>query len=274
MLDVEKGICLEWQGIPHWQGLPLRDRLQTVFEMPVTLDDRSRAVGLALHLLYEQNRRHRSAIYVNIGTGIGACILLDGRILRGATLAGGEIGHMVIDRNGPLCQCGNRGCVESFASLPATLARANAALAAGANSSLESLSREELTAERLVSAAQGGDELARECLAQTAQALGTGIANAVQLLNPSLVVLAGKFAHISRDFLRDQVHARMLSQCFETASRSLEVRVAPIRKDLAPVGCALLATLDVASEALQRTLFSPVSKPTHLLRKQSSSKTA
>jgi N-acetylglucosamine repressor len=199
MLDVEKGICLEWQGIPQWQGLPLRDRLQTVFELPVTLDDRSRAIGLALHLLDEQNRRHRSAIYVNIGTGIGACILLDGRILRGTTLAGGEIGHMVIDGNGPVCQCGNRGCVESFASLPATLARASAALTGGAKSSLQSLSPRGLTAELLVSAALGGDELAGECMAQTTQALGTGIANAVQLLNPSLVVLAGKFcSHFAR----------------------------------------------------------------------------
>ena len=89
----------------------------------MTLDDRARAIALALHLLWPEHRRHRSAIYVQIGTGIGAGIIVDGRMLRGATQAGGEIGHMTIERNGPLCACGRRGCVEVFASLGATLAR-------------------------------------------------------------------------------------------------------------------------------------------------------
>lgn len=254
-LDVENGICLEWKGIPHWCGVSLRDELQRVFHVPITLDDRARAVGLALHLFYAENRCHRSAIYVQIGTGIGACIFVDGRMLRGATLSGGEIGHMVIDRRGPLCSCGSYGCVEAYASLPATLGRVAQALSAGVKSSLRDWPVSEIDAQVLVSAAIHGDQLARTCLSETAQALGTGIANAVQLLNPSLVVLAGKFAHISRDFLLTEIHECILKLCFETVSRSLAVRVAPIRKDVAALGCALLATRDVAAELLQRVLF-------------------
>jgi glucokinase len=133
-------------------------------------------------------------------------------------------------------------------------------LAAGAKSSLRDLPVSEINAQTLVSAAIRGDELARACLSETAQALGTGIANAVQLLNPSLVVLAGKFAHISRDFLLNEVHAHIRRQCFQTVSRSLAVRVAPIRKDLAAVGCALLATMDVAAEVLQSAFLLPLAE--------------
>src|SRR5581483_8269977 len=93
MLDVKNGICLDWEGVPHWRGVDLREALRETFDAEVTLDDRARAVALAQHLLWPENRRHRSAIYVQIGTGIGSGIFINGRMLRGATLAGGEIGH-------------------------------------------------------------------------------------------------------------------------------------------------------------------------------------
>ncbi len=130
-LDVENGVCVEWEGVPHWRRVNLLNALRETFDTDITLDDRARAVALAQHLLWPENRRHRSAIYVQIGTGIGAGIFVDGRMLRGATLAGGEIGHIVIDRNGPLCACGRRGCVEAFASLGATMARVRQGLEKG-----------------------------------------------------------------------------------------------------------------------------------------------
>ncbi len=139
MLDVENGLCLDWEGVPHWRRVNLRDALRETLDTDITLDDRARAVALAQHLLWPENRRHRSAIYVQIGTGIGAGIFVGGRMLRGATLAGGEIGHTVIDRNGPLCTCGRRGCVEAFASLGATVDRVRQALEKGAKTSLRSL---------------------------------------------------------------------------------------------------------------------------------------
>jgi glucokinase len=182
-------------------------------------------------------------------------------MLRGATLAGGEIGHIVIDRNGPLCACGRRGCVEAFASLGATVARVRQALEKGAKTSLRGLVKapSQLTVEMIVSAARQGDPLAKTALSEAGEALGFGIANAVQLINPSLVVLAGKFANVASDFLLDAVTRAVHAQCFETISRGLEIRVAPFRKDAGPVGCALLASLDVGAAVIQNTLFVPAS---------------
>lgn len=258
-LDVENGVCMEWEGVPHWRRINLLDALRKTFDAEITLDDRARAVALAQHLLWPENRRHRSAIYVQIGTGIGAGIFVDGRMLRGATLAGGEIGHIVIDRNGPLCACGRRGCVEAFASAGATMARVRQGLEKGVKTGLGSLvkSPQHLTLDLIVAAARQGDPLARTAVTEAGEALGIGIANAVQLLNPSLVVLAGKFANAASNFLLEAVTKAVHDQCFETISRGLEIRVAPFRKDAAPVGCALLASLDVAKEFIQRSLFVP-----------------
>ncbi len=256
-LDVENGLCMDWVGVPHWRRVNLLGALRETLDAEITLDDRARALALAQHLLWPENRRHRSAIYVQIGTGIGAGIFMNGRMLRGATMAGGEIGHIVIDRNGPLCACGRRGCVEAFASLGATMARVRQGFEKGVNTSLRDMvkSPAQLTLELIVSAARNGDPLARTALTEAGDALGIGIANAVQLLNPSLVVLAGKFAGAASDFFLEAVTSAVRDQCFETIARGLEIRVAQFRKDIAPVGCALLASLDVASEFIQRALF-------------------
>ncbi len=262
MLDVQNGLCLDWEAVPHWRHINLRESLRESLGLEITLDDRARAVALAQHLLGPENRHHRSAIYVQIGTGIGAGIFVNGRMLRGATSAGGEIGHMVIDRNGPVCACGKRGCVEAYASLGATIARVHQALDEGSSTSLRTALRpgSPLTVEMIVSAARNGDPVARAALSATGEALGFGIANAVQLLNPSLVVLAGKFANAASHFLLEPVTRAIHTQCFETISRGLEVRVAPFRKDAGAVGCALLASLDVAAELVQDALFVPSHK--------------
>jgi len=261
MLDVENGLCLDWEGVPHWRRVNLRAALRETLDAEISLDDRARAVALAQHLLWPENRRHRSAIYVQIGSGIGAGIFVNGRMVRGATLAGGEIGHIVIDRNGPLCACGKRGCVEAFASLGATVSRVRQALDKGTKTSLRTLAKSpsQLTIEMIVSAARQGDPLAKTALSEAGEALGFGVANAVQLLNPSLVVLAGKFANAASDFLLDAVTRAIHAQCFETMSRGLEVRVAPFRKDAGPVGCALLASLDMGAALVQKALFVPPS---------------
>jgi predicted NBD/HSP70 family sugar kinase len=257
VLDVENGLCLDWEAVPHWRRVNLQEALRDTLKMEITLDDRARAVALAEHLLWPENRRHQSAIYVQIGTGIGAGIFVNGRMLKGTALAGGEIGHMVIDRNGPLCACGRRGCVEAFASLGATVARVRKALDRGVRTSLRTLGKSPslLTIEMIVSAAHEGDPLANTVLREAGEALGCGIANAVQLLNPSLVVLAGKFGNAAQSFFLEAVSRVIRSQCFETISRGLEIRAAPFRKDAGPVGCALLASVNVAEGLIQKALF-------------------
>ncbi len=256
-LDVEHGLCLDWQGVPHWQGLKLREGLQQTFQCEVTLDDRTKAVALAHHLLSAQNLRHRSALYVHIGTGIGAGIFYDGRMLRGASFAGGEIGHTVIERNGPPCRCGRNGCVEAYASRDAIFHRIRHGLEQGEGPVLRSMlqGRSNMTLESIIRAARRKDALCQKVLNEAVEALGIGISNAAQLFNPSLVVLAGDFPHAAKEMLLDSVIRIVKERCFETISRQLDIQIAPFRKDVGAVGCAFLGAIDQSRQLIETTLF-------------------
>jgi predicted NBD/HSP70 family sugar kinase len=151
--------------------------------------------------------------------------------------------------------------VEAFGSLGATMARVRQGFEAGANTSLRRLvkSPSQLTIDIVVSAARQGDPLAKTTLTEAGKALGIGIAKALQLLNPSLVVLAGYFANAASDFSLEVITRTIDGECFETLARGLEIRVAPFRKDASPIGCALLAAQDVVAGMVQHALFVPAS---------------
>jgi predicted NBD/HSP70 family sugar kinase len=245
-LDLEKGTCVSWGGSPEWKNVALRRTLAEAFQMEVTMDDRARAVAVAEYWATPTQERHRNAIYVHIGTGIGSGIFIDGRLMGGDTQGGGEIGHLVIDRQGPLCSCGNRGCVESFASPAAVAARVAQALGRRV---------EEIRIREVIASADRGNRHAAEALKAAGEALGAGIANAVQLLNPSMVVLCGSVVNLAREYLLDAVVQTVRRQCFETLSRHIEIRLAPYRKDISTVGCALLAARQEAAALVQERLF-------------------
>ncbi|MEK7405254.1 MAG: ROK family protein [Acidobacteriota bacterium] len=254
-LDLEHGLCLFWPNVAGWRSVPLRDKLRERFGMEVTLDDRSRAVALAERRASGENGRHPNAIYVQVGTGIGMGVFVDGRLFRGATQAGGEIGNVVIDTDGPLCNCGNRGCVEAFATIGAVLRYVRDSLAAGASSQMPSTASNELTIESVAAAASRGDPLALSAFERAGTALGLGVSNVVQILNPSLVVLCGRLARIAGDHLVRGVSKAVRERCVEMASRRVDIRVAPPRKDISAVGCALLAAEAEAQRIVRHRLF-------------------
>jgi N-acetylglucosamine repressor len=249
-LDLKRGICLEWSSRPHWRQVNLLGELEGTLGLPVVLEDRGRALALAHHLLWPEYRRHHSAVHVHVGTGVGAGIFVQGRLLRGASAAAGELGHISIERNGPACWCGRRGCVEAFTSTAAILSQVKSALERGESSLLSEQGKalEELRLEDVLAAARRGDTLVSAVFTQAGEALGAGIANVVQMINPSLIVLSGKLVTSARDLWLSAINRTVREQCFATATRQLEMRVAPLRKDVGAVGCALVAGLKVASE--------------------------
>jgi len=255
-LDLEAGVCLAWDGSPQWIQAPLRQLLCDLFRTAeLTLDDRARALALAQHLSMPASSHRGSVLYVHVGTGIGAAFFINGSMLRGASQGAGEIGHLIIDPDGPPCRCGNRGCVEAFASTEAVLRRVSKQVESGKSAFLENLAGgrgARITLEILLTAARRGDPVAVEALREAACALGTGIANAVQMLNPSQVVLCGRFVYLAREFLFDTVCEQIRRLCLRNIAKALEVRLGQYRPDLGPVGCALLAAEQEAVRALRR----------------------
>ncbi len=265
-LDPEEGRCVFWANVGGWRNVPLRQMLHEEFGLDVTLDDRSRALALAERRSTPGDGQHPNALYVHAGNGIGAAIFFDGRLFSPPHRAAAEIGHVVIDADGPACSCGNRGCVEVFASLGAVLRDVKAALDAGEHSLLAAMRRRRgcLTIEMVAAAANRGDRLAAKVLDRAAHALGLGIGNAVQLMNPSLIVLSGKLANAAGQRLLDGVMSAVCKQFGGALGERLQIRLARPKKDICAVGCALLGADAEAEMFVREMLFSEHFEHPHL----------
>jgi glucokinase len=173
-----------------WVDMPLRDRIGDQLELPATLDnDANCAMAGEWWVGAAQGARH--AVTFTLGTGIGGGVVVDGRLVHGASDVAGEIGHITIETNGRRCGCGNDGCLEAYASGPAIARRARELVAAGAVSSLGSMAPDAISAQTVYEAAGAGDALAREVVQDTAKYLGVGVANLINILNPEVVVVCG-----------------------------------------------------------------------------------
>jgi glucokinase len=170
--------------LPGWQGANIVAEMSRIFPVPLALENDADAAALA-EAAWGAGRNKRRLVYVTVGTGIGAGIVLDGRLYRGADQAHPEIGHHVVDPSGPPCLCGFRGCWESLAAGPAMV---------------ESLLRDAppsyphragLSARRVCELALQGDALARRAVERETYYLGLGLANLVTLFVPDSIVLGG-----------------------------------------------------------------------------------
>ncbi len=192
-LDPFKGIVMGAPNLPGWDHVPVRDILSARFDLPVFVGNDANLAGLGEHR-YGAGRGVEDMIYMTISTGIGGGIVTGGKLFVGARGLAGEIGHMVIQPGGPLCGCGNRGCLEALASGTAighqaqTLAahgRAPAILAAAGGDVAQ------VDSKSVGEAAAQGDKVARKLLDQAGRYIGIGVVNLMHLFNPQRFVLGG-----------------------------------------------------------------------------------
>lgn len=194
-VDALAGMVRLSHHVPGWEDFPLRDRLQAHFGAPVSIDNDANVAALGEYR-FGAGQGCNSLLYITVSTGVGGGWVLDGHTWRGADGMAGEIGHTVVDPAGPLCLCGKRGCVERLASGPYLAQDVRTTLLAqpARGSILRELTHGDLdaiTGQRVAEAAAQGDELATEALEHAAWALGAGIGNAANLINPERVVLGG-----------------------------------------------------------------------------------
>ncbi len=176
-----------------WADMPVRDRIGTALGLPAWLDNDANC-AMAGEWWVGAARGARHAVTFTLGTGIGGGIVVDGRLLHGASDVAAEIGHITIETNGRRCGCGNDGCLEAYASGPAIARRTIEAIEAGAESSIGTLvggALDRISAQIVYEAAGAGDPLALEVVQDTAKYLGVGVANLINILNPEVVVICG-----------------------------------------------------------------------------------
>ena len=242
-LDTKTGTVVFAPNLPGWRNIRVRDRLQALLGRPVVLENDANVAGYA-EFRCGAARGVRNMFLLTLGTGVGGGVVLDGRLFRGTTDTGAELGHIIIQRGGRLCGCGARGCLEAYTSATAVVARTGERLAAGAASALAD--RPDFSCKDVFDAAKAGDALAGEIVRETAECLGIGITSLLHVLNPEMVVLTGGMMGAGEAFL-EQIRATVRANAFERAWSSCPVLWSTLGGDAGVLGAAL------AAEAFHRT---------------------
>ncbi len=221
--------------MPGWDRFPIRQWLQNAWGCPITLGNDAEFGALG-EWAYGAGRGVKNLAYIKVGTGIGAGLLIDGQIYRGSTGCAGEIGHITIEENGPLCTCGNRGCLEALAGGRAIARKAVQAVRRGERTSLSEIpSLDSITAREVIVAARKGDHLSQRLVQEAGYFLGTAIASMVNLFNPSMVVIGGGVAQVG-DLLLDPVRKTVKQRSLLVASQAVDITAAVLGRRSSGMG--------------------------------------
>ena len=239
--DTVNGVITNSPNLPQWENIPLRDIIQREFDCPVYLQNDATLAALGEHR-FGGGMGIDNMIYVGVGTGIGGGIIIDGRLYSGVSGSAAEFGHMTIDINGPPCPCGNSGCWETFASGTALARLAVERIKEGRKTNILRYADgklEQVSAQRVHLAAQKGDRLANELIAQTGYYLGIGLVNLVNIFNPRLIVIGGGLSRMGKLLIGPAINV-VNERAFELSSRAARIEVARLGVDAEALGAVAL----------------------------------
>jgi glucokinase len=241
-IDARSGVVTAPPNLPGWHNVPLASLIHDEFDLPAYLENDANAAALGEHR-FGSGRGCRHMVYVTVSTGIGGGFIFDGKLYTGATGGAAEVGHMTIVPEGPLCSCGNRGCLEVLASGSAIAREARRYVQRGLPTRVAELADgdlERITAKLVAEAAERGDEVAKAILDQAMRYLGIGLANLANLLNPELLVIGGGLSKMGNR-LFTPVRRAIDLRAFPNAAEALELRRAKLGDDVGLLGAAAVA---------------------------------
>ncbi|HLO32278.1 MAG TPA: ROK family transcriptional regulator [Anaerolineales bacterium] len=200
LVNTSEGVVVSAVNL-NWHDLPLARLLESRYHLPVSVLNDSQATAIGEFVYNGNYKSDGNLIVVNVGYGIGAGILINGRIFQGDGGAAGEIGHVVAQENGIACRCGRRGCLETVASTRAVIQRAQALAPEYAGSTLAA-DPQNITLESLKAACLANDPLARRVITEAGHYLGSSIAGLIGILNIKTIVLTGEMARFGEPWLQ------------------------------------------------------------------------
>ena len=219
IIDAERGVC-RYSPILGWRDVPLGQLLKERIGIPVHIDNDVNTLTMA-EKWFGAGQGIDDFLVVTVGRGVGLGIVVNGQFYRGTRGGGGEFGHTVMDPDGPLCNCGKRGCLEAYVADPALLGQAREAAAQG---ELGDVTPDELNVERVVELAQAGDETLREILAQAGRVLGRGVANLVNVFSPARIIISGEGVRTG-DWLFEPMREAVAQHAFDDLAKDTEIVV-------------------------------------------------
>jgi glucokinase len=263
--DARPGVLAAGLGIPatidHDRGLaihavnltitdvPIRDLMQERIGLPVFVDNDANVAALAEHL-YGAGRGAQNVVLLTIGTGIGGGLILNGEVYRGSTGAAAELGHIVIEENGPKCQgnCPNHGCVEALASGTAIAKAGKAAAERDPDSALgKALAEGPIAGRTVTELALAGDGPATEVVAQAGRHLGVALSSLANIFDPDVFVIGGGVSAVG-DLLLDPAREELRSRALPPQNER-PVKLAELGADAGMIGAAAMALIELDKEA-------------------------
>ena len=240
-LDPKTGVIINPPNLPIWHNYPLAEEMRRVYNVPVRVDNDANAAALA-EGKWGAGRGYQNFFYATVGTGIGTGIILDGRIFHGKTGAAAEGGHMGIDRNGPVCNCGKRGCIETLAAGPAIARRARQKLEKNPNSVLWEMAGgniQTVSAEMVGRAHTANDSVAKEVMRETLDLLAYWLGSIIDLLEPDAIVIGGGVSSLLAPFL-DEIRERWRGACINPRPLDIPLVLAHYGENAGIAGAAAL----------------------------------
>ena len=245
VIDSDAGLVLSYPRPGHmaeWKNVPLRQIFQDEFKLPCILEDGVRTATTA-EKCFGLGRDLNNFLYIDVGMGIGAGIFLDGKLYRGAGGSAGEFGHITVDENGPLCSCGNNGCLETVASCAAIIQGVQTAIEQGIDSKIRDLAAGDLdriSIELIAQAAAQNDSLAFRALQKAASYIAIGLADLVNLLNPRVMIFGGALFRAAPQLLSEPLRRIIKQRSLEKSANELQLQVSPLGGDAGALGASRL----------------------------------
>jgi glucokinase len=228
-------------NLPGWHDVPVSRMVGEALGLPALLENDANAAAYGEYH-FGAGRPYRYMVFITISTGIGGGIVIDGSIYRGASGGAGEVGHMTLEKDGPLCSCGGRGHFEALVSGTAIAREADALLNEGRCPVLARLVKagRPLDAETVHLAAQQGDADARGVIERAGHYLGLGLANIINILNPQAIVIGGGLVGMG-DMILDPARAVAREQAFGQSFSDVDILKAELGERAGVLGVAALA---------------------------------
>ncbi len=248
LVDTANGI-LKYSPPLGWRNVDFRQMWGHKYGVPLYIENDGNASALGEHY-FGIAKGCRDFLYLGTGVGLAGGLMLNGQLYRGATGYAGEVGHIIVESGSEMCSCGRRGCWETLVGPRAVKDGIIQALKRGAPSIIPSLvgsHYERINMQIVVEAANRGDQLARDTLADVALHLGTGIANLINLFNPSLIVLGGTLI-LGGDYLLGTVSSIIAAEALQEPQREVALALAALGTDSSVKGAVALVIDGIVRE--------------------------
>ena len=225
-IDAQKGIVHFFPNIPGWKEVRLRAILEKRLGLPVYLDNDANLMALA-EFYRGAAKGARNAVCLTLGTGVGGGIILDERLYRGSTFNAGEIGHIPINENGPLCNCGSRACIETYVGNMRIIREA------------EKIFKRRISLEEVSALAKKGNKRALRLWQDAGRRLGIALSGVVNLLNPDIIVIGGGVAGAGAELFKN-IRLAIRQRAMRVQAKHVKVRTAKLGSDAGLIGAGLL----------------------------------